>query len=240
MKSAVLFGSVPRGEAVAGVSDVNVLVLVESIGAARLQTAAPVIQHWIRAGNTPPHFYSVSEWEGMRDTFAIEMADMQDAREVLHGVDPVPAEAVLPSDLRLHAEREMRETLLHLRLRMLLGANDPMELGRLLLSGLPSFTAYMRAALRLSGREPGLDSREVIEQAGVLIGADPMPLLVCWDARNERKGMAVPITDPLIEGYTDFTRELVDYLDRLSAIMARLSAGSGRPAETAAPRGFDR
>ena len=214
LRSVVLFGSVPRGEAIPGVSDLNVLVLLESLAPADLARAAPLMQDWIRHGNTPPHLYSSDEWAGMADTFAIEMADMQDAREVLAGTDPITAGSVTNSDLRIHTEQEIRETMLHLRLRLLLGANSSEEVGNLLLSGLPSFTAYMRAALRLNGEAPPQDSRTVIELASRVIDADPRPMLDCWQTRRTLRRLAVPITDPLVEDYTAFTRRLVTYLDQ--------------------------
>ena len=211
--SVVLFGSVPRGEAVPGISDLNILVLLETIGTRELAGVAPLVQQWIRNGNSPPHFYSWDEWLGMQDTFAIEIADMQDARDVLHGTDPISKEGVRLNDLRLHAERETRETLLNLRLRMMLTTGSPAELGGLLASGLPSFTAYMRAALRLSGEEPGLESPSVIERMGVRIGRDPEPLLKCWHARDDRRPLELRLSDPLVEGYTDFVQGLMQYLD---------------------------
>ena len=214
--SVVLFGSVPRGEAIPGISDLNVLVLLEGIGPAQLASAAPLVQQWIRGGNSPPHLYSWDEWLGMQDTFAIEIADMKDSREVLHGTDPITTDDIRLGDLRLHAERETRETLLNLRLRMMLSADNPLELGSLLMSGLPSFTAYMRAALRVSGEAPGLQTRSFIERTAQRIGADPKPLLACWEARVNVQPFRVVITDPVAEGYSDFVHSLMRYLDGMA------------------------
>src|SRR5437868_13197903 len=76
LRSVVVFGSLPRGEAIPGISDLNILVLLDSLAPAKLARAAPLLQQWIRQGNTPPHLYSMEEWEGMQDTFAIEISDM--------------------------------------------------------------------------------------------------------------------------------------------------------------------
>ncbi|MEX2282310.1 MAG: hypothetical protein WEE89_07490 [Gemmatimonadota bacterium] len=219
--SVVLFGSVPRGEAIPGISDLNVLVLLESIGASQLANAAPLVQQWIRGGNSPPHLYSWDEWLGMQDTFAIEIADMQDAREILLGTDPITQDVVRLGDLRLHAEREARETLLNLRLRMMLSADNPLELGSLLMSGLPSFTAYMRAALRVSDEAPGVETRSVIERTARRIDADPQPLLATWEARCNVQPFKVQITDPIAEGYTDFVHSLMQYLDHLGGSITK-------------------
>lgn len=213
LRTVVLFGSVPRGEAIPGVSDLNTLVLLESAGTTMLARAAPVVREWIRQGNTPPHIYSAEEWAGMRDTFAMEIADMQDARDVLWGKDPIPSDPVQFADLRIHAERETRETLLQLRLRLMLAADSATDIGALLLAGLPSFTAYMRAAIRLGGEEPGLDTPPVIERFARLIDSDPKPMLTCWSTRRTLRNLEVPLTDPLVEQYLRFARDLLQYLE---------------------------
>ena len=225
LRSVVLFGSVARDEVVPGISDVNVLVLLDEIGVEQLAVAAPVMHDWLRRGNTPPHVYAIDEWQGMRDTFAIEISDMQDAREVLLGEDPVSEDSVEPAHLRAHAEQEMRHLLFNMRIRTLISANDSAEMGRLLMAGLPSLAAYMRAALRLSGESPGLDTEKVIESIAGRIGADPNPMRTCWRARKNLQRLDVAIRDPLLAGFNDFNQALVGHLDQLATeIAGRLGA----------------
>jgi hypothetical protein len=215
LRSVIVFGSVSRGEAVPGVSDLNVLVLLDEVSAPVLMRASPLLLGWIRQGNTPPHVYSREEWDGMQDTFAIEIADMLDARDVLWGMDPLSDNVVSYAHLRRQTEQEIRQTMLHLRLRLMLNAASPQEVGSLLVAGLPSFTAYMRALLRLAGEAPGLETRPVIERASALINADPLPMLRCWDARLSRQGFSVAFTDPLVERYIEYVRTLLRYTDEL-------------------------
>ncbi|MFI5231449.1 MAG: hypothetical protein ACHQSE_02940 [Gemmatimonadales bacterium] len=215
LRTVVVFGSVPRGEAIPGVSDLNTLVLLDTVGTSSLARAAPVLQDWIRQGNTPPHIYSTEEWSGMRDTFAIEISDMQDARDVLWGTDPVTADPVAPGDLRHQTESEARETLLQLRVRLMLGYKSPEEIGALLLSGFPSFSAYLRATLRLNGENPGRETRPMLERAAAIIGTDPKPMLTCWTARQTFRNIVIPLKDPLVEQYLSFVRDLITHLDQL-------------------------
>ncbi|MEO5814557.1 MAG: hypothetical protein ABIT20_04680 [Gemmatimonadaceae bacterium] len=217
LRSVVVFGSLPRGESIPGVSDLNLLVILESITAQTLVRAAPVLQQWIRQGNTPPYLYSWEEWRGMQDSFAIEISDMNDAREVLWGDDPIAVDWVTYAGLRQQTEREIRDTLLHLRLRLMVATTGPTDIGSLLLSGFPSFNAYMRAVLRLAGQSPGLETRPVIERACALIGADPAPMLTCFDARQTTHRLEVAMTDPLLEQYLAFVRALLEHVDALPA-----------------------
>jgi hypothetical protein len=228
LRSVVLFGSVARNEEIPGVSDVNILVLLDRVTPAELALAAPLAGDWVRAGNTPPFTFSWDEWTGMGDTFAIEMSDMVDAREVIFGADPLTNDPFDAAALRLHAEREIRQTMLQLRLRMLLSARDPLELGHLLLSGLPSFSAYMRVALRLSGERAPSDTESVITAIADRIGGDPRPMLRCQEARRKLEVPNVSIRDPLVEGYTDFAARLVDHLDALTETPVTGAVSTGR------------
>jgi len=217
LRSVVLYGSVARGDAIPGVSDVNILVLLERLTPADLARAAPLACAWVRAGNTPPLTLSWDEWAGMRDTFAIEVADMLDWREIVHGADPLHGVTrVDPADLRLHTEHELRRTMLELRARMLLSVAEPHELGRLLLSGIPSFAAYLRMVLRLSGLRAPAETEPVIERAAELIGADGTAMLRCQEARRRVEVPVVEILDPLVRAYTDFADRLQAYVDGIT------------------------
>lgn len=217
LRSVLIFGSLPRGEWIPGVSDLNLLVLLESITPDTLVRCAPVMQQWIRNGNTPPYIYSWAEWSGMQDSFAIEMSDMNDARDVLWGEDPLVVDAVTYAGLRQQTEREMRDMLLNLRLHLMVATSGPAEVGGLLLSGLPSFTAYMRATLRLAGESPGLETRPVIERAAALIGADATPMLACLDARRTTHRLDAAMTDPFLRQYLGFADTLLAHVDALPA-----------------------
>jgi predicted nucleotidyltransferase len=215
LKCVAVFGSVSRGESIPGVSDLNVLVLLESMALPALGRIAPLLHDWIRQGNTPPHLYSWDEWQGMPDTFAIEIADMVDARDVLWGDDPIGAESVSYRNLRAQTEREIRDLLLQLRLRLMVNATRPAEIGSLLMSGFPSVAAYMRSALRLAGLKPGLETRPVIDRVGKLISRDPSPLVRCFDARRMRRPFAVALNDPTVDEYFQFVQSILKYVDEL-------------------------
>ncbi|MBX6363341.1 MAG: nucleotidyltransferase domain-containing protein [Gemmatimonadetes bacterium] len=216
LRSALLHGSVARGEAVEGVSDVNVLVLLDRVDPPALRLVSPLARRWATAGNTPPMVMSWAEWQDASDAFAIEVADMCAARVVLAGEDPV---ANLREDLRamrLQAERELRGKLVQLRTGLLLAAERPEELGSLLRTALPSFTTYFRAILRLSGRAVPATTPEAIVEAGRAAGFDPDPFLRVWRARAERAPLKPPIDDPLTTGYVAGVTRATSYVDTLT------------------------
>src|SRR3954467_8098522 len=88
LRSALLYGSIARGEAVEGLSNINVMLLLDRVDMETLRRVAPLTRKWEKTGNLPPLILSWDEWERSADSFAIEVADMRDAREVLSGADP--------------------------------------------------------------------------------------------------------------------------------------------------------
>ncbi len=216
LRSVVLYGSVPREEAVPGVSDINLLVLLDTVDGPALRIGSALARRWVKAGNTAPMLASWQEWEESADAFAIEVADMRDAREVLRGTDPITH---LPEDdvaLRLQTERELRGKLVQLRTGLLLSAEQPDEIGALLLRALPSFTTYFRAILRLNGQKPPARSQDVIAEAGRVAGFDPASLLRAWEARKAAKPLKMALDDAVTTGYYTAVVRATEYVDSLS------------------------
>ena len=148
LRSAMLFGSVARGEAVAGLSDVNVLLLVDDIEIHMLKRASAATRNWIKTSREAPLLFEYDQWVRAADVFAIEIADMRDAHEILYGSDPLDACHTDDSAMRIQAERELRGKLLQLQTGLLVAAEAPTDVGLMLQQSLPSFTTYMRALLR--------------------------------------------------------------------------------------------
>lgn len=215
LRSALLFGSVARGEAVADVSDINVMLLLDQIDAATLKRASSSTRKWIKTARQAPLVFEVEQWRRASDVFAIEIADMKDAHEVLHGDDPI-ADALVDEDaLRLQAERELRGKLLQLQTGLLVAANTPAEVGRLLMNALPSFAAYMRAALRLAGQPAPLSTVEAINHAAPHVGANPAAFLRVWEARTKRSSFKLAVDDPLVDAFYDTAEKTADFVDNL-------------------------
>ena len=212
VRSAALFGSVARGEWIDGVSDVNVLVLVDTVDAALLALAAPATRSSVKHG-VMPLLMEAEEWRRAADVFAIELADMRDAHAPLLGDDPVEHYVAATSDLRLQAERELRAKLLHLHSGMLLAAGDRRRLGTLLVKALPSLTTYLRAALRLAGQPVPPTTPDVIEHGCRLVGADPASLMDVHRARAAGGRLELLLSDPRVDQFNTSAQRLADYID---------------------------
>jgi predicted nucleotidyltransferase len=216
--SAALFGSTARGEWIEGLSDVNVLVLIDDIHARVLDEAAPAARKALSDG-VRPLLMELDEWRRAWDVFPIELADMKDAHDVLFGRDPTASVRVDPSSLRLQAEREMRAKLIHLHAGMLLAADDPPRLGELLVRALPSLTAYLRAALRLAGHPVPRSSADVILRACGVIGTDPAPLQAVLEARNAGGKLELSLQDPVADQFNTAAERLAAFTDAFGEMM---------------------
>jgi|CeladaMinimDraft_18_1061708.scaffolds.fasta_scaffold00023_118 hypothetical protein len=216
LRSVVVYGSVARGEAIEGVSDVNVLVLLDRVDPETLRRLSPVAQKWAGAGNTPPLLMAWPEWRRAADAFAIELADMKDAHVMVHGEDPLRSLDVDPVELRLQAEHELRGKLLQLREGLVLAGTEGDQVGRLLLTALPSFTTYARTALRLAGRPVPDTTPDVLAAVATLTDADAAPLQHVWEARRQRRTVSASLDDPLVTGYYRFAERIADFVDTLT------------------------
>ncbi len=217
LRSVVLHGSVARGEPVKGVSDVNLLVLLDRIDPPLLRELAPHARRWLEKQRALPLVLTWDEWAAASDAFAIETSDMLDAHEVLHGSDPLLDTTVEPRHLRIQAERELRGKLIHLRQGTLAAADRPRELGRLLLAALPSVATYLRAALRLAGEQvTGEETPAVFSRGSRLVGTDETRLLELWDLRSRQKEPEAGVEDPRVAAVHAVLEHTVEYVDTLS------------------------
>jgi predicted nucleotidyltransferase len=215
LRSVVLHGSVARDEAVTGVSDVNLLVLVDRVDPELLRTLAPEARRWLKVERALPLVLTWDEWAAASDSFAIETADMLEAHEVLAGDDPFDGARVRDRDLRLQAERELRGKLIHLREGTLAAADRPEDLGRLLLTAMPSVATYLRAALRLSGVTVPRSTPEVLEAGAERVGADGAALTDLWARRARREVPRLDVGDPPVTAVHDVLERTARYVDTL-------------------------
>lgn len=215
LRSAVLYGSVARGEAVETVSDINVLLLLDHIDMATLSELAPVVAAWSKQAGGAPLLIEEPHWPEAADAFAIELADMRDAHELLAGYDCVAGEPLDMPALRLQTEKELRGKLLQLQTGLMMAGGDGAAVTTLLVNAVPSFATYARALLRLAGDSPDRNTAVVLEQVARLVGADAAPMLEIWNARTSRKPVKRALTDPLVDGYHATVEKMANYVDSL-------------------------
>lgn len=170
--SAVLHGSVARGEHLEGWSDVNLLLVLPSAEPQVLRALSAPFAAWAKHHEPPPLLLSREEWRRAADAFPIEITDIRSAYRVLRGADPMSEVAVRPAELRAALERDLRGKLLRLRQGYVALASDPGALGALARDTLPSVIVLLRAVLALAGAQVPVPRAAVADIAGRVTGID--------------------------------------------------------------------
>lgn len=205
------YGSAVRGDFLPGRSDLNLLLIAESLAPERLAALAPGIARLKRAGYPPPLLWPWAEWRRAQDVFPIEITDLRVAYVVLRGEDPVHDLQVDPADLRRALEREFRGTLLRLRQAYAAAFEKEIALGALAAASAGSLAVLARCALMLRRVPLPPTTPLVLREAASHLGAPVAVWERVWHCRSERKPR---LTAP----------QFVRYLEALAQAAAAIDA----------------
>ena len=183
--SAILFGSAARGDYVAGASDVNLMLIVDRAEPEDLARLRPAFARWRKATAGLPLVISREEWLEGVDVFPIEICDLRAAHQVLRGPDLVGPVEPSRADLRRALEKEFRGKLLRLRQRYV--AHGEENLGSWAGGTIASIVLFFRCLLSLTGRAAPAEPSRVVEDAALLLGFEPAPLLRVLACRTAAK-----------------------------------------------------
>jgi hypothetical protein len=215
--SIVLYGSAAREQYVKGSSDLNVLVLLRAVDEVALRRCTRLAREWAQYGNPPPLLLADEEMRRSLDIFPIEYGEIREAHRVLHGSDPFSQIEIEQKYLRLQCERELKTALIQLRERYLLIADEPEEVGTLLLGSVTTFLVHYRTILRLEGDPIPADEADLVVAVASRAGFSPDPVLEALRARRANESLRVPAGDPTAVGYLEAAARAVAYVDALGA-----------------------
>jgi predicted nucleotidyltransferase len=175
LASVVLYGSAASGERDDSQTDYNLLIALHRIAPEDLRQAQAPIREWRRLGHPLPVYFTVNELREAADVFPIEFHQMEKARVVLFGEDPLAGLEISDANLRHQTEYELRSKLIQLR-RLYIPASVSVEkLIDLMTSSLSSFAALFRAVLLLSGIEPPVTNPDAVRATATKLGLDETP-----------------------------------------------------------------
>src|SRR6266550_2208525 len=141
LSSVVLYGSAAAGDHIELRSDYNLLIALRRIAPEDLRLAQAPMREWQRLGHPLPVYFTVEELSDAADVFPIEFYQMENARIVLYGEDPLAFLKLSDANLRHQAEYELRSKLIQLR-RLYIPASVSIEkLCDLMSDSLASFAA---------------------------------------------------------------------------------------------------
>lgn len=216
VKSVVLYGSAGSGQHVADRSDLNFLLVADSIGMPLLRSFRSRMGKWSKRGISCPLLVDQDFLIRSTDTYPLEILGMIASKRVLFGPDPLEGLAPKVGDVRVQVEREAKGKELLLRRAYLLSRDDR-ALERCLVTALPSIEAILRGALYVTGHEWRKNGAELTGEAGRKLGRD---LSMLEEIRGIRTGkgrrLRQPEMDTLFEKTLGLVTALADLADRVA------------------------
>ncbi|HYD49324.1 MAG TPA: hypothetical protein VEB21_13290, partial [Terriglobales bacterium] len=152
--SLALFGSAAGDDFVPGESDINLAIVLKTVGLLQLDIFQRELPRWRKRGAATPILLDPDYLEHAADVFPMELQDIQARHRVLHGTDVFSSVRIDPQHLRFQLEQEARSKLLRLRLAYIEGDGSDEQLEALMLQSVKAFVSIARSLNRW--REPSL------------------------------------------------------------------------------------
>ncbi|MDE2060262.1 MAG: nucleotidyltransferase domain-containing protein [candidate division NC10 bacterium] len=162
--SVWLYGSAARGDFIPGRSDVNLLVILQSVRLEELAETAKQLRRWRRL-KIVPLLLTEGELRLAARAFPLEVSDIQESGRLLCGSHALSAIVVSPEHLRAQCRRELHGVLIRLRQGYLELSDRGEALDGLLAGAITSLLPVFRAIIRLDGTPVPTTDMEVIESA---------------------------------------------------------------------------
>ncbi|HKW89514.1 MAG TPA: nucleotidyltransferase domain-containing protein [Candidatus Acidoferrales bacterium] len=214
VKAIVLYGSAASGEFHKDHSDLNVLCVIERVGATDLEAFHEPIAWWRKKGHPSPQLFTMAELRASADIFAIELLDMKERHRMLYGEDFL-GELKVPMQLhKQQVERELRTNALRLRQGILaIPPRDRVVVG-LMDASVSAFVVLFRHALIALGRPVPDSRREIIEHIAKLVGASPDAFIAILAVREGRQKSSELDATETLKGFVDLVERMTDEVDR--------------------------
>lgn len=215
LKSILLYGSAAAGDWHEGYSDVNVLAVLDRVGAEELEKAERIFQWWREQGNPSPLLMAEDELRTSTDCFPIEFHDMAERRRVVYGEDVAAGLEIDDRYYRAQVEHELRAKLLRLRQKAGGALKDGRLLLRLMLDSVSTFVVLGRHALRLRQGEAPWRKQEVVRGLREAFGISGQALERLLRLREGEAKARPAEARALFAQYLEEIGQLAEAVDRL-------------------------
>ena len=177
--SVIVYGSLIRGNFISGVSDVNLLVLLERVEAPTLLEFGKKVFNLFGKYRVTPHILSKEEFLNSSDVFPLEYLDIKEHHAILFGKDYTEELQIIKKNLRHQIEDSIRGKITSLRQVVLASRGREKAVSQYLKNWFGSQAALFRGILQL------LD--HPIPDAGDEATLDVIQTLLNFDSEPFRK-----------------------------------------------------
>ena len=147
--SVIIFGPAAVMDEEVELDEITLLVVFKELDGESMVKLRPWLKSWLASGCPMPLLFEVDRLMMSGESFALEILDMKEARQVLWGADPIPEIEVKPTHLLQQIEHELKSELHRIRDVYLRKGHDAPALQDALGDSLARLRLLMRATLRL-------------------------------------------------------------------------------------------
>lgn len=205
--SVIIYGSYLRSTYAPGVSDVNVLIVLEEASGEGIRRFGQHGRRFLKRHNVTPLILTRSEFLSSADVFPMEYLDIVERHTVLSGPDLTEKLDLSRDNLRHQVEHQLRGSLVSLR--QLVSAIDQRRFSRTTLlkrelrAWYGSVSAVLRGLLRLKGVAATPESPdELVTAMNTAYGLEAGPLLTLVALRQGGKADVEILANDLVDRLT--------------------------------------
>jgi hypothetical protein len=201
----MLYGSYVSGSFVRGVSDINVLIILEEIDAAKIESFGKAAHRTMRRHKITPLILTRKEFNNSADVFPMEYFDIKENNRVIHGVDETESLSLTMKNLRHQIEDRLRGEIASLRQLIIASRGRRRVLGRYLKLWAGSLNAVFRGLLRLGGKGTS-DAADILAGVKNMSGVDTTVFARLNELRGGGKIDPGPLSRSVLERLEEITR----------------------------------
>ena len=169
--SVMLYGSILTDSYVSGVSDVNILIILENVKLQELETFSKNSYKLIKKYKITPLILSRAEFINSADVFPVEYFDIKDKNRVVYGEDETKNLNITNKNLRHQIESGLRGNLTRLRQVVIASKARKQIIRGFFKNWMGSILSMFRGLIRLKKESiENLNPDETIEKVGELYG----------------------------------------------------------------------
>ena len=184
--SVIIYGSYVSGNFVEGISDVNILILLEEPLLDQIEKFGVEAHKSLKAYKITPLILTKAEFVNSADVFPMEYFDIKDRKKVIYGEDETRALSLTKKNLRHQLEERLRGNVASLRQVIIASHGKDKILSSYLKNLFGSFNALFKGLLQLKENTPGPEEiNNTLEKIGEVFQLNTKPFL---DFINFRKG----------------------------------------------------
>ena len=217
--AVILYGSAATSAYQTGVSDINVLVILENLKAIKMFKLGKEVKSLLRKNRISPFIMTHEEFTTASDVFPLEYCDILDSNELVYGNGDILSINVNMANLRTELEGKLRGAVNDLRSILMATEGNEKTLGKLILSWSGIGNILLRGLLRLKKVNVNcLDNRAIIAEVEKQYGV----VLEAFSVLNQHRQS----NKPFVPTASAFAETLLEPLKALVRAVDAMDGGS--------------